>query len=136
MAKENTVIQLYGAVSGTAVSVDVPDDGFLLTANIEVALGASATGDNHSASLEFGATNSILSHDTRTLLAVVHGRFAGATAAVVQTIFSRHYNYGDPGIAVFGGERLYLHNLAGAGTFSFARAQLIFSFAKFVARRR
>ena len=137
MAHENSVIQLYGTVSGTAASIDMPDDGFLLRATLQIAMSSVADGDAHSASLEFGSTNTIAVNDTRSLLAVIQNRIEMATAAGVAPGFAQaEFVYGDPGIQVFGGERLYLHNLAVAGTFVYARAVCVFRFAKFVARRR
>jgi hypothetical protein len=137
MARENSVIQLYGAVAGTAATIDIPDDGFLLRSKLQIAMSSVADGDGHSASLEFGSTNTIAINDTRSLLHVVQHRIEMATAAGTAPGFTESdMEYGDPGIEVFGGERIYLHNLAVAGTFVYARAILLFRFAKFVARRR
>lgn len=136
MAKENAVVQMYGSVSGTAAVIDVPDDGFLINATLMVAMSSIADNDGHIASLEFGSTNSNDVNDTRGLLGVIHVRTDLLTSGALMNVASQHFMYGDPGIKVFGGERLYLHNEAVAGTFLYARAILVFNFATFVARRR
>ena len=135
MARENTVIQMVGTVSGTAATIDVPDDGLLLSATLGITMGAGADGDGHTASLEFGSTNQLAGNDSRTVLARLRTRVELTTSGLLQAAISDHFDFRD-GIKVFGGERIFLHNVALAGTFVDCWALLLFNFATFVARRR
>jgi hypothetical protein len=135
MARENTMIHMLGTVSGTAATIDIPDDGLLLSSTIGITIGAGADGDGHSASLEFGSTSAVATNDARTIIARVRIRHELTTSGSIAAHISNHFDYGE-GIRVFGGERIFLHNVALAGTFVDCWALLLFNFATFVARRR
>ena len=136
MPKENSVIQIYAtATQDNAASIDVPDDGLLLSSSLIVEGVLNADTEEVLASLEFGATPARNTNDSRTVLNVAHAKIGLLTSGAATNIAQSTVLYGD-GIKVFGGERLYLHTEAVGGTLQSARALLVFNFASFVARRR
>jgi hypothetical protein len=136
MAKENTMIQMYGTTVGASTAViDVPDDGMLLRANLIVVGILNADAERVTASLEFGSTSAISTNDARSVLAYAEARLGVVTTGGGLTQRMERFDYAD-GIQVFGGERLYIHTAESGGVLQYAKALLLFNFAKFIARRR
>ena len=137
MAKENSVITMVGtAAQDNSASIDIPDDGFLLRAILFLEGVLNADTERVISSLEFGSVSSYNSNDGRSLLGFCQVKMGLLTSGASINTASQIHDYGDPGIKVFGGERIYLHTAVTGGTLSVARALLIFNFSTFVARRR
>lgn len=137
MAKENTTILMVAtATQDNAAAIDIPDDGFLLSAYMSIEAVLNADTERALASLEFGSVSSYNSNDSRSLLAFIMAKIGILTSGGGSNVAFERYDYGDPGIKVFGGERLYLHTAVTGGTLTGARAVLLFNFGTFVSRRR
>ena len=138
---EATVIQLYGTGDADNIAnVDMPDDGTIISCHISGSCTGVATDtEGFRYEVSFGATSAMTTNDARAVIARASYTIdlVGAAANVVQSHLNEHFYYGDDGIKIFGGERIYLHGLGGGnGLSNFAYALLVVRFQKFTARRR
>ena len=138
---ETTTIQLYGGGDGDNIAnVDMPDDGLLLSAHMACfSTGAAADLDAFAYQLSFGATSSFTSNDARSVIMNAGASYdlVGAGANIFRTDVNQSIYFGEDGIKLFGGERIYLHGLPTTnGLNTVARALLVVRFSKFTPRRR
>lgn len=137
---ENTTIKMDAdAVGDSAATIDVPDDGAIMSASLIIAGDQmDALGDNLAAELSFASTSSFPNNDIRTIICqgfVRTGDIQTAENGGQSAMFFRE-EFPD-GIRVFAGERIHLHVIAGGGAvFGEVRALLVFKFRKFTPRRR
>ena len=137
---ENSVIQMYGtADTDSSATIDVPDDGVLLSTYLNMmTTGQAADGDYSAMQLSFGSVSQFTTNDARGVLAHcgISADLGGAAANVFLNMNHSNIEYGD-GIKVFGGERLFIHVVsAGNATVTRWVALLVFNFKSFVQRRR
>lgn len=140
MAGELTVIQMYGTGEADNIaSVDMPDDGIIQACHIighVNTLAGDAEGFRYEVS--FGSTAAMSTNDARSVIARAsfNGELVGAAATFLKAVAESWTWFGENGIKVFGGERVYLHGLAAGGVNTLAYAMLHIRFQKFTARRR
>lgn len=135
MPRENSIIQMYQGAAGT-ISIDVPDDGLLLSVDWHTMATLNADGEGTQSTLEWSSTSAAAAHDSRSVLSRVMLKFGLLTSGGGLTAANHNHSFGD-GIKVFGGERLYvISSDIGAGLTTHVAALLLFNFATFVARRR
>ncbi len=113
----NQLIQMYysGAANEAAATIDVPDDGVIKAVFFSLIAGDIAIdGDLLRAQLSFGSTRAMTSNDARQVIcnAAMQFELVGAGANLLNSSMHKEI-YFDDGISVQGGERLYLHFLAG-----------------------
>ena len=138
----STIIQLFASADTDAAAVvDMPDDGKLIRAVGFISLDTLAVdGDGAFSEISFGSTSAFTSNDARQVIATIgaFGQLVGVGANFLLSSHQQAFDFG-AGIAVFAGERIYLHNAAvGATPGSVGRAiwQLCIEFKSFSSRRR
>ena len=138
---ENSVIQMYGtADTDASATIDIPDDGILLSVQmLMLQTGQAADGDYAIGQIAFGSVSQFVTNDARGVLAVCgsNAELAGTAANVIRGDVQSNIYFGEDGIKVFGGERIYLH-MGGGGNMATFRcyALLVFNFKNFIQRRR
>lgn len=136
------VIGMYAAGTGgtenAAATIDVPQDGFLLGCDWDVHCDFDLDNETLVVELSFIATNQANSNDVRGRLSSVGGTGVVLTSVGINSVsIEKYVDFKE--IRVAGGERLYLHIVAGSGVLTFARCNLHFEMGTVLrrsARRR
>jgi len=132
MAKSNQVIQMYATAAGdAAASIDVPDDGMLL-GGVWSGICKDFILDEAYMRLQlsFGSTGAFTTNDARqSINQIMWGaELVGAASAGLRTEVNQSFDLGE-GVAVFAGERIYIHTLANGGAVLLrATCSLLFNF--------
>ena len=139
MSEVTTIVLFGSADADNAASVEMPDDGVILGVSMHGLIdNASGDGDLVLYEVSFGAVGSFATNDARSVIAVASwkGSLSGVAASYAESMARSNIDL-RPGVRVFGGERVYLHVLVGAGGLNTScRALLVCQFQKFTARRR
>lgn len=114
-----------GGSQDAVAQVDIPINGRILGLDWDCNADIDLDGETFYAELSFSATNQTVGHDVRSRISTVSAQGTVLTAVGVNTVSIQKYvNLFD--LAVSGGERLFIHIVAGAGVLSFVRIGVIF----------
>lgn len=123
-----------GGVQDALASIDVPQDGLLMSCTMSLDFAGDADGDNVEASVSFGST-STSANDSRQVICVGVGSVQLTTSGTTQLGQNWNVTFAN-GIPVAAGERIFIHIIASASLTSSLTALLCFSFDESRAQMR
>ena len=116
---EVIVIHMSTATLGDAgATIDIPQDGQIVGVNMNIApLDLDTSGDSFRAELSFIATAQFTTNDARGIIASMEavGLVEGTPGSAVNAAMQNHVNLQPDGIAVSGGERLFINSTVSTG---------------------
>lgn len=132
-----TTIQIHTLLTqDSAATIDVPDDGFLVGIHAMLDGTLNAHAESCSMQLSFGSTSAFTTNDSRQVIYNLKSHMGLLSSGAMNTAVNDSFMLPDPGIEVFGGERVHLHTEASGGAMFSASCILYFAFKRFTGRRR
>mgnify|MGYP005822946611 CR=1 FL=1 len=132
------IIGMYGAITGgvqdAVAMIDIPQDGFIVGIDWDLAVDLDADGEVANVELSFIATNQLSTNDVRGRLSSVGVQTAVLTAVGSTTVSTQKW-LGSFDIAVAAGERIFLHANSTAGVTGVVRCNLFVDFTGGTTRR-
>lgn len=127
-----------GTGSGDSIAtIDVPDDGVIVNAQIYVAgVAPSSNTAMIRGELNFGSSNSFDTNDARTVICQAIWNAGDIQTAEAVISHSAKTTFFPDGLIVFAGERIHMHTSVAAISASEAVALIVFRFKTFTSRRR
>lgn len=112
------VMALYatgaGGTESALAQIDIPGDGYLTGVEWAASGGHNTTGDTCTIGLSFSSSEDLRQNDVRSLISAVQLEFNFVTSGGYDSQVNRFTSF-EPGVPVFAGERVYIHQVASTG---------------------